>query len=177
MTEDESPIEPVVAQGDGSPLGLPGVPPGTDPSRMIDMSNERMTCPVHGEPFREHWPKGYGVYCVWTLRALLNNPAFIADVERLGGDYGEDFKLGVERALDELPACCRLGPVLLFSAYHAAQEATAVWRPSSLCVACGQRERLVCRYTYINDATKQTRTRAVCLECVATWPGQRRDGR
>lgn len=73
-------------------------PAAREPQILLTL--ERLLCARHGEPFRAQWPKGFPIFTVKAFQVVASKPEIAAAVE---GDVR-----GIERLLDEKPACCRL---------------------------------------------------------------------
>lgn len=73
-------------------------------------------CAKHLEPFREEWPRGFGMLCMEILEAVMEHPRFMAHFSRR-----PDGKLQFEdevatRALEaECPLCCLVGDEVMAS--------------------------------------------------------------
>jgi hypothetical protein len=98
-----------------------------DPNQpTINMEFHRCFCAVHGEPFREQWPKGYVSFVLPAMQAVLEQEGFRAYA---GGDVEK-----INELLDQRPVCCRLSPDRLCQAY--VESGVGV---QGKCVCCGNR--------------------------------------
>lgn len=80
-----------------------------EPHPKIALTIERVCCPLHGEPFREEWPRGYMPFALTLLQAVLARPAFVDECEG-HADW-------VDGALDATPLCERVTRDELLAAF------------------------------------------------------------
>lgn len=128
--------------------------PGAKPS--LEITPERVICSLHGEPFREQWPKGYSEMVVAAIDHVLDSDGFRGDAKNLCAEGVE--KPGVREmtaALDLLPVCCRLTSDQLLKAYKAAKIGR-----TKRCKLCGKKRE----GTHFRTTTVEFRH--VCFICV-----------
>ena len=122
---------------------------------QVNLTFERMLCARHGEPFRAQWPKGYPIFMVHAFQAVASKPEVAAAVE---GDI-----TGLERLLDEKPACERLTRDELLALYGDAGIGKV-----AECVNC-KRAALGTPYSTSGPAGRVTAAQHICFECVLDW--------
>lgn len=118
---------------------------------QIELPHTRVICGRHGEPFRAEWPKGYALFCVNGLKAVMESESF---TKECGGDV--DLVNGL---LDQKPICCRLSPDELVSLY----ESCGIGHLGT-CAACYQ-EKMTVPIRDLNFWGRVRRTVRLCLQC------------
>lgn len=78
------------------------IPTHVDGEPVIDMSVGRATCPVHGEVFRKQWPKGWLLFSVPLVAAVLQSEKFSVHVV---GETQEERVAAINATLARTPAC------------------------------------------------------------------------
>lgn len=126
-----------------------------EPQPAIALSISRVCCPLHGEPFREEWPKGWMPFSLMLLRAALATPTLIDEAE-------QDVNL-INGALDRTPLCERVEPEVLMEAY----TDCGLGRMAR-CDNCGvPRQGVVMLLTQPGNVVP-TRLDHVCFDCIVT---------
>lgn len=123
----------------------------------IEMTVRRVSCPRHGEPFRDQWPKGWALFSVQLMQWVLDDPRTLKEARDLAG-VGAEEKVEpkwIEAVLDVRPACCRIGNTRLMRAYEESQVGHR-----ARCRVC-KRKRLGTPYQTIRQ-----RVEHVCFDCV-----------
>src|ERR1700733_7015313 len=81
----------------------------SEPRPKIELTIGRVCCPLHSEPFRDEWPKGWMPFSLTLLQAGLATETLIDEAE-------QDPHL-IDGALDRVPLCERVDPDVLMRAY------------------------------------------------------------
>lgn len=103
---------------------------------FAELSFNRMFCSLHGEPFREQWPRGAILFQLKGLQAVLEK-----DGDDLKGLVAivkapEDPNTrGLELLLDRKPVCCRLPRDRLLALY----TETGIGKKAR-CVSCHRKQ-------------------------------------
>lgn len=125
----------------------------------INLEIRRVVCAVHGEPFREQWPKGYIPFLLFAIDAVMAQEGFVAyagrEVEK------------IDAMLDVKPLCCRLSPEKRLQAFVQCELGKI-----GTCAFC----RKVAKgtpYHFMSESGPQ-RASHVCFSCVANREGQPR---
>lgn len=111
---------------------------------QIDLDHKRLFCSLHGEPYRENWPRGFAIAAVELARTVLDANLDVAGDPR-----------AVEALLDAKPACCRVGPARLRVVYE-----TSAIGVNARCKCC-RRVGLGTVYK-----TQERRYEHLCFVCV-----------
>lgn len=120
---------------------------------------EQTLCSIHGEPLREHWPRGYSQLVTIIGSAVLADPAFMAEI---GGNFSN-----VKTALSTRPLCCRAPKAKLLEVYELAGIGSMYH-----CAACGSK-RLGTIYHLAGPGGEVETLPHLCFACVVyTEPGQ-----
>lgn len=138
-----------------------GIPPDA-----IDMSVRRVTCALHGEPYRAQWPLGYPLTMVMLFSHVLGKDSTEASVNAVWRDartalgLAEDAeipnKAGIEVALDRKPLCCRVTRAIMRRTYE--ESGVGV---RARCTACRKKRVLGTAYQ-----TMQGLIEHLCFDCV-----------
>jgi hypothetical protein len=109
--------------------------PPIDPSQFVEMTFTRMFCPVHGEPFREQWPRGAALFQLPAIAHIFGLQDFWAELDRrFPGEASEaEFRSRVGVMFDLKPVCCRLGPAKLLEFYVWQHEQGGIGRRGFCC--------------------------------------------
>lgn len=89
----------------------------TSAQPFIELTFERMFCGIHGEPFREQWPRGAVIFQLKAFTILVEDATFWEELERRFGldvdasDEQRHERMG--KMFDVRPLCCRLGDKLV----------------------------------------------------------------
>ena len=132
------------------------VPPPTppfDPARAhLEISLARAVCVVHGEVFRETWPKGYPVFVLAAFERVVGQEGFQA---MSGGEVAK-----IHELLDQRPLCCRLSPETLLATYVECGVGVV-----SRCIGCRD-NRMGTPYRLREPSGRLRRLSHVCFRCV-----------
>lgn len=123
----------------------------SDSPTSIELPHTRVICGRHGEPFRDEWPKGYALFCVNGLKAVMEDESFQRES---GGNVDL-----VNNLLDVRPICCRLTESKLIGLYRDC----GIGHPM-VCEGCGTEAQC----TPIRDMNFWGRVRRVvrlCFQC------------
>lgn len=85
----------------------------------IMLTQARMCCSLHGEPFRAQYPKGVPIFMVHSFQMVTAIPGIWEEARRIAG-AAPDTELHpktMEAVLDVKPICCRLTRKQLFDCY------------------------------------------------------------
>lgn len=137
---------------------------GDENPDAVQLRHELMLCPLHGEPYRAHYPKGYPIFLVEAFRAVTEIESAWDDARRLMPD-ADRAELGdnspptraMERALAVKPACCRLDAKKLVELYTLSN--VGVMRRCTCC----HRKQLGTPYK-----TTELEIAHLCFVCVTT---------
>lgn len=95
-----------------------------DAKTPIMLTHDRAFCPIHGEPYRADYPRGYPTAMVMLAAAVLEDDRTPRDLRALCGQTEDElagdpvlFNRQVEALLDAVPACCRIRPGKLREIY------------------------------------------------------------
>lgn len=78
---------------------------GPEDMPMLDLKPARVQCARHGQPFQATWPRGYPIFALTLMQALLATAT--ESIEEIG------------QQLDTTPACCRVSAPVLLEGYQA----------------------------------------------------------
>jgi hypothetical protein len=141
-------------------------PPDQRDRPLVRLTNERVGCALHLEPFRKRWPAGFAVFSVTLFQQVMAGVVgekLVEDIRRYHGlapDAEVDIEL-VEGALDRKPACCRLTPAQLKAAYLASKVGHL-----NRCKHCG-RKAMGTEIKHRDGEAVRT-IRHVCFDCLVT---------
>lgn len=133
---------------------------------MIELNHDRAFCPIHGEPYRADYPRGYPMAMVLLARAVLADKntcdSVMAALEgkEVPGDDAENkvrFEAAVQAALDVRPACCRISDAALRDVYKETLHRRA------RCAMCHRLKRLGAPFKTTTQELSH-----VCVDCVMT---------
>jgi len=145
---------------------------GEMPKDFLDCTHPRMFCPMHGEPFRESWPKGGMIFQLMAMKEVIGTPEWNREYDVLvppplvkpDPPPPPNYR-AMEKLLDKRPVCCRLPPDRLLAIMLEAMT-TAKVGVSARCLHCN-RQRLGSPYRNFDLRTGTTRTiKHLCLHCV-----------
>jgi hypothetical protein len=108
-------------------------------------------CPIHGEPFRKDWPKGYGQIAILVIETIQEDEGL---AEEAAGD-----PLRLPDLLLKRPACERVPRGRLMKMYVDAKIGV-----DGTCIICGRR-RLGTEYQRASRG-KNVKIKHVCFDCV-----------
>ena len=135
---------------------------------VIELSFDRMFCAIHGEPFREQWPRDAVIFQLRAIEFLLHDEPTRTEAAQLAGlatGTPPDPKM-IEAVLDKRPACCRLGGERLLEVYEF-QHANKGIGAKGFCPNCG---RFALGAPYRNNTPSGVqRLPHVCFRCVAMF--------
>jgi hypothetical protein len=117
----------------------------------IDLTVERVACPLHGEVFRATWPKGWLPFSMGLMQEVLNGPL----AQQCGGDVRR-----INAALDAKP-CCERVPVETIERLYG-ECGVGVDRVCELCNAFG----LGTPFAAMHRTRGLVRFKHVCFSCV-----------
>ena len=83
----------------------------------IVLLHNRVCCPVHGEPFRAEYPKGYPTFMIKSFQEVTVVPGLWDECKRLTGKEEPTAK-DLEAVFDVKPICCRLPVAKLVEVYE-----------------------------------------------------------
>lgn len=126
-----------------------------DPRPSIELTIGRVCCPLHGEVFREEWPKGWMPFSLTLLQAALGSETLADEAEQSEG--------WLNAALDRLPLCERVDAAVLEQAY----VDCGLGRVSS-CENCRREAQGVVMRVLEPGAKVPRRLDHVCFECITT---------
>lgn len=144
-------------------------PPDQRDRPLVRMTNERIACVLHMEPFRKRWPAGWAIFAVTVFQGALANDATVADIRKYHGlapDVEVDISM-IEGALDRKPACCRITPAQLKAAYLASKVGHL-----GRCRPCN-RKAMGTEIKHQEHGGPVRTIRHVCFDCLVTaWTEQ-----
>lgn len=146
-------------------------PTPASPRPVVDLSFERMFCGIHGEPFRERWPRGALIFQLAALKHVLGTQEFWDENDqRFGGKSSPDAEIPhaqIEQLLDIQPLCCRLDKAKLLELYEY-QHASGGIGIKSFCFApaCGA-FALGAPFLQAVPGGGRQRIGHVCFRCIA----------
>ncbi len=119
-------------------------------------------CTLHGEPFRERWPKGMAQLVIMTIE-LLQDPELWATADEIVAarpDLPKPFE-GLREALEDVPACCRVSKPRMMQAYLRAEIGRL-----RRCKPCGHTRQGTPLRNADPKTLEVTTVRHVCFHCV-----------
>lgn len=136
---------------------------------LIDLSQRRMFCSIHGEPFREQWPRGALIFQCKALEVIFKDSSFWDEIEARFGPAKPVPASSIEAVLDSRPVCCRLGGDRLLETYEW-QYANKGIGTQGFCQAprCG-RFAPGAPMLFKPPGRDAQRTPHVCFQCVAMY--------
>lgn len=135
--------------------------PDLDPTKMIELTRERALCPVHGEVFRDEWPRGFPIFMVTAFQAVTAIEGIWDEARRRSGITDATAKLSpktLEAVFDARPMCCRLPPRVLARLIEDARKGRRGW-----CRVCGEK-----RAGEAIQTSNLGRIPHICYGCVST---------
>jgi hypothetical protein len=126
-----------------------------DPRPKIELTMGRVCCPLHSEPFREEWPKGWMPFSLTLMQAALASETLADEAEQ-----SEDW---VNGALDRVPLCERVEPAVLEQAY-----VDCGLGKLSRCDNCSRTAQGVTMRLMMPGNMLPTLLDHVCFECITT---------
>lgn len=125
-----------------------------------------MFCAIHGEPFREEWPRGGMLFQLKAIEALFAMDALWEEIRaHTGRDPGPSSKEEIEAALDRKPVCCRLSGDTLLETYRWQHAQGGIGR-KGFCSGCGA-FGLGASYRFVHSGGAIKTLPHVCFACVA----------
>lgn len=134
-----------------------------DPDKFdgIVMTRERALCPVHGEVFRDEWPRGFPIFTLMAFQVVVAVDGLWEEARRRAGITDPSAKVdqkALEAVFDARPICCRLPAPELARLLAEARKGKRAW-----CKVCGQK-----RAGEAIQTSNMGRIPHICYQCVST---------
>lgn len=105
-----------------------------DSKAIVDLDVPDLLCSRHAAVYRETWPSGYPLTIPMMFDALAQDKAWAAELDAGEGDVAAT----VKKALQRIPACCRLGPDRMLCIWQEIHKLVPTFGRVAFCRVCGR---------------------------------------